>query len=412
MGPFWRCGYCWKRDPVFVGRIEIFSVRLCRTKKKITWAFSIVMKRIATLFLCGLAFWAGAQKPVYLLAGTYTSGKSKGISVYRFNPQNGQATLVDSAITVNPSYLAVSPNQQYVYAVNELGNSKGGGTVTAFRFNASTGHLKRLNEQSSMGEDPCYITVDKTGRWVIVGNYSSGTLAVLPVTANGELRKATDVVQHKGSSIHPRQEGPHVHSTVLSPNNKFLYVADLGIDKLMIYSFDESKGQLSPKDTTLKLAAGSGPRHFVFHPNGRWAYLVQELKGTVTMFRYQNGHLQLAQVISSLPVGFAKPFTAADIHVSADGRFLYTSLRDSANLLTVFGINPANGSLTRIGHQSTLGKTPRNFNFDPSGNYLLAANQNSDEIVIFRVNKKTGSLQATGRRIAVGNPVCIKWIVP
>lgn len=370
------------------------------------------MKRIAALLLSGLAFSAGAQKTVYLLAGTYTTGKSKGISVYRFNTQNGQATLVDSAITANPSYLAVSPNKQYVYAVNELGNNEGGGKVTAFRFTTSTGHLERLNEQSSMGEHPCYITVDKTGRWVIVGNYSSGTLAVLPVAASGELGKATDVVQHKGSSVHPRQEGPHVHATVLSPNNKFLYVPDLGIDKLMIYSFNDATGQLSPKDTTLKLAAGSGPRHFIFHPNGRWAYLVQELKGTVTMFRYMNGDLQPAQVISALPTGFKKPFTAADIHVSADGRFLYTSLRDSANLLTVFRINPANGSLARIGHQSALGKTPRNFNLDPSGNYLLAANQNSDEIVVFRVNKKTGGLQDTGRRIAVGNPVCIKWIVP
>lgn len=368
------------------------------------------MKRFFTIALSIQALFAFAQKQPYLLVGTYTYGQSKGIYVYRFNSANGTATLVDSVASANPSYLAVSPDQNHVYAVNELGNREGGGKVTAYHFDKSTGHLTELNQQSSMGEHPCYITVDKTGKWVIVGNYSSGTAAVLPVKKNGELGAATSVIEHKGSGVHARQEKPHVHSTVLSANNRFLYVADLGIDKEMIYSFNDRNGRLSPIDTTLKLKDGSGPRHFIFHPNGRWAYLVQELAGTVTVFRYANGNLAPMQTISSLPAGFTKSFTAADIHVSNDGKFLYTSLRDSANLLAVFRINPADGRLSLRGHQSTMGKTPRNFNIDPSGNYLLVANQNSNEIVVFHVDKKTGKPKDTGKRITVGSPVCIKWI--
>lgn len=345
-----------------------------------------------------------------MLVGAYTSGKSKGISVYRFNTKDGSASLVASAPTPNPSYLAVSPDQQFVYAVNELGNSEGGGKITAFRFDKSNGQLTELSQQSSHGEHPCYISVDGSGKWVVAGNYSSGTVAVLPVKKGGILGEATDVVQHHGNSVNPRQEGPHVHATVLSANNRFLYVPDLGIDKLMIYSLNTQTGKLSPKDTMLKLTPGSGPRHFVFHPNNKWAYLVQELTGNVTVFSVNNGKLKPLQTVSSLPVDFSKPFTSADIHVSSNGKFLYTSTRDSANMLTIFSINGANGKLRVRGHQPVLGKTPRNFNFDPSGNFLLVANQNSDEIVVFKVSKETGALTDTGNRIEIGNPVCIKWI--
>jgi len=364
------------------------------------------MKQFFTALFSFVSLLSLAQKQTYLLVGTYTAGKSKGIHVYRFNSGNGEASLVDSAVTANPSYLAVSPNEDFVYAVNEQSSGK----VTAFRFNVANGHLTELNQQSSMGADPCYITVANNGKWVVVGNYSSGTLAVLPVQADGSLGAAVTEVQHRGSSVHARQQSPHVHATVLSENNRFLYVPDLGKDKLMIYAFNDQTGSLTPKDTTLKLADASGPRHFIFHPNGRWGYLVQELSGNVTAFQYNNGDLKPFQTISALPKGFTKPFSGADIHVSADGRFLYASLRDEANTLAIFSINKATGGLRLIGHQSTLGKTPRNFNFDPTGNYLLAANQNSDDIVVFKVNKKTGKLKDTGIKIDVGNPVCIKWI--
>jgi 6-phosphogluconolactonase len=368
------------------------------------------MKQFLSLLFCSLCVFVFGQKQTYLLVGTYTGGKSKGVSVYRFDHRTGQATLIDTTVTPNPSYLAVSPDQSFVYAVNELGNKEGGGKVTAYHFDNKTGHLTELNQTASMGEHPCFISIDKSGKWAVVGNYSSGTVSVLPLQKDGHLQPATTVVQHSGRSVHPRQESPHVHATVLSPDNRFLYVPDLGKDKLMIYAFNQQNGELAPKDTALSTQPGSGPRHFTFHPNGKWAYLVQELSGTVTMFQYKNGSLQPVQTISVLPKSFSGSFTAADIHVSPDGKFLYTSLRDEANQLTYFSVNAATGKLTLKGHQSVLGKTPRNFNFDPTGNFLLAANQNSDEIVVFKVARKTGALNDTGKRINVGNPVCIKWI--
>lgn len=371
---------------------------------------SLHMKHLLSFAFALLCFISYSQKQAYLLLGTYTTGKSKGVYVYRFNSKTGEVTPVDSATTPNPSYLAVSPNQNFVYAVNEVGNAQGGGKVTAFRFDKATGHLAVLNDQSSKGEHPCYISIDKTGKWAVVGNYSSGTLAVLPVNDDGSLSEAVTAIQHHGRSVHPRQESPHVHATVLSPNNRFLYVPDLGKDKLMIYSFDQNTGGLTPKDTSLQTAPAAGPRHFTFHPNGKWGYLVQELSGTVTVYRYNNGKLAPQQTISILPKGFSKPFSGADIHVSPDGKFLYTSVRDEANLLSIFSIQKTTGKLKLVGHQSVLGKTPRNFNFDPSGNFLLVANQNSDDVVVFKINRKTGLLTDTGNRIDVGNPVCVKWV--
>jgi 6-phosphogluconolactonase len=393
-------------SPPFLSRL------LTGLRKKDNFIFSPkAMKYLLILLLSGFFMMAASQKPAYLLVGTYTGGKSKGIHVFRFDA-NGKAEPLDSAVTPNPSYLAVSPDQQFVYAVNELGAGEGGGKVSAFRFDKATGKLTPLNQQPSQGEHPCYITVDKTGKWVIVGNYSSGTVAVLPILTDGSLGEAVTTVQHQGKGKHLRQEGPHVHQTVLSADNRFLYVPDLGIDKLMIYSFDAQNGELIPVDTTLKLPDGSGPRHFDFHPSQKWGYLLQELSGKVTVFKNKGGRLQPVQSIAVLPAGFAQSFTAADVHVSPDGRFLYTSARDASNTLAIFKINPADGRLMITGHQSTLGKTPRNFNLDPSGAYLLAANQNSDEIVVFHRNQRTGKLTDSGNRIEIGKPVCIRWITP
>jgi 6-phosphogluconolactonase len=263
-----------------------------------------------------------------------------------------------------------------------------------------------------MGNSPCYVVVDKTGKWVIVGNYGSGTLAVLPIQKDGSLGKAVTTIRHQGQGVDKeRQEGPHVHSTVLSADNRYLFVADLGIDKEMIYAFNDKTGSLTPaREPFVKLQDGSGPRHFVFHPNGRWAYLTQEMTATVTALRYVNGGLHSVQTINSLPAGYKGPKRTADIHVSPDGKFLYSSDRDSANTIAIFKIDQNNGTLKLVGHQSVMGKTPRNFNFDPSGNYLLVANQNSDNIVVFQVDHQTGRLKYTGHQIPVGNPVCIKWI--
>lgn len=355
------------------------------------------------LFLL-VASTAFAQKN-YLLVGTYTNGKSIGIYVYDFDNKDGSVKPVDSIQTTNPSYLEVSPDKKFVYAVNETTD----GHVSAFHFD--NGHLSFINKEPSMGDDPCYITISKNGKWAIVADYSSGSGAVYPINKDGSLSEAVSVIKHYGHGTDmSRQQSPHIHSTVLSPDNKFLFVQDLGIDKIKEYSFNKQTGKLIEKDS-LKLKDGSGPRHFIFHPNGKWAYLTQEMGGTVTAFQYSNGKLKTTQTISVFSKPFHQYFTNADIHISKDGRFLYASTRDSANFISIFKINPSSGTLSLIGHQSVLGKTPRNFNIDPSGNYLLVANQNSDNIVIFKINHQTGMLTDTGNRIDVGNPVCIKWIV-
>jgi len=351
-----------------------------------------------------------AQTNHFLLVGTYTNGKSTGIHVYDFNKTDGVATPVDSVKTPNPSYVAVSPNQKFVYAVSETQRGNYSGKVRSFSFDKTTGKLQFINEQSSVGDNPCYIVVDKTGKWVVVANYSSGTLAVLPIKNDGGLGEAVSQYRHSGKGTNPqRQEAPHVHSTVLSPDNKYLFVQDLGIDKIITYSFNDKTGAIAPIDS-IKLQDGSGPRHLTFHPNGKWAYVVQEMAGTVTAFDYENGHLKTRQTISALPSGFTKYFTSADIHVSKDGKFVYATTRDSANIITTFKVDQKTGKLSMVGSQSVLGNTPRNFNFDPSGDYLLVANQNSDDVVVFKVNHESGLLTDTGNRIDVGNPVCIKWI--
>lgn len=350
----------------------------------------------------------------YLLVGTYTGGKSKGIYVYKFNSATGTALLADSAITENPSYLAVSPNQQFVYAVNENGNEQGnGGRITAFSFDKKTGRLTELNHQSSGGNHPCYVAVDKTGKWVVAGNYSSGTLAVFPVRKDGSLEAASQVIQHEGHSVNTdRQAGPHVHSTVFSPDNKFLFVADLGLDKIMTYTFNNKTGKLTPAPVPYtEVDPGDGPRHLAFHPSGKYAYLATEMSGGVEVFNYlKHGQLEFVQHMSALSPDYSGPADGADIHVSPDGKFLYSSTRGQSNNIAIFSINPGSGMITYRGLQSTLGKTPRNFNFDPTGNFLLAANQNSEEIVIFKRDKTTGLLQDSGGRITVGKPVCLTWI--
>jgi 6-phosphogluconolactonase len=234
----------------------------------------------------------------------------------------------------------------------------------------------------------------------------------LPIQKDGSLGEAVSEARHEGSSVNKnRQEKAHVHATVLSADNRFLFVPDLGMDKLVVYSFNDRTGEIKKSDAkTVKLTDGSGPRHFDFHPNGKWAYLIQELSGTVTVFNYSNGSLKKSQTISTLPAGFTNSFTSADIHVSPDGKFLYASNRDSSNTIAIFKINQQKGTLSLAGHQSTLGKTPRNFNFDPSANFLLVANQRTDDIVIFRRNLQSGLLRDTGKRIQIGSPVCIKWI--
>ncbi|HTL09749.1 MAG TPA: lactonase family protein [Chitinophagaceae bacterium] len=367
------------------------------------------MKSLMTALLLLLVSAAFAQHS-YLLIGTYTNGKSEGIYVYDFNSSNGKGVYKSKIKAVNPSFLAVSPTKQYVYAAFEDGNGKG--SVGAYRFNKKDGSLSFINQQSSGGDNPCYVAEDKTGKWVTVANYSGGSLAVFPVKGNGALGASTQLIQHNGSSVNKqRQEKAHVHCTYFSADNKYLFVPDLGMDKLMLYTFNSRTGALK-EATPAYLASpdSGGPRHITFSPNQQYAYLMEELKGTVVVYRYQQGKLTQVQTISAAAPGFQGFMGSADIHTSADGKFLYCSNRGDANTISIFKINATNGKLTAVGQQSTLGIAPRNFSLDPSGNYLLVANQNSDNIVVFKRNKITGLLTDSGERIEVGNPVCLIWI--
>ncbi|MGB8190859.1 MAG: lactonase family protein [Chitinophagaceae bacterium] len=343
----------------------------------------------------------------YLLVGTYTSGKSKGIYVYRFNSANGSVEHISTVEGIkNPSFLAVAPDKKHVYSVSE---GDGMGTITAFTFDK--GILSPLNSESSGGNGPCYVTTDRTGKWVAAGNYGSGSLAILPVQANGSLGASVTTIAHEGKSVNEnRQEKAHVHATVFSPDNRYLLVPDLGMDKIMIYAFDEANGKLTATEPALS-DPGSGPRHIDFHPSGKYVYLMEELTGTVTVFNYdKGGKLTAAQRISSHPAGYKGTIGSADIHVSLDGKFLYASNRGESNTIAIFSIDHKNGQLKPLGHQPTMGLMPRNFNFDPSGNYLLVANQGSDNIAVFKIDKKTGMLTALPQLIQVPNPVCVKWV--
>lgn len=349
----------------------------------------------------------------YLITGTYTGGKSEGIYVYKFNSSDGSYKEVSHAHTSNPSYVAVSPNQKFVYAVLENADNNGkGGEISAFSFDKATGSLTYINQQPTGGDHPCYVAIDKTGKWVAAGNYSSGSLSILPVKADGSLDAATVHIQHEGSGINKqRQTKPHVHCTVFSADNRYLFTPDLGIDKVMMYAFDAKTGKLTPaKQPFAPSEDGAGPRHFTFHPGNKYAYLIEELSGTVVTYQYKNGSLKRIQRISTMPANDTSFAGSADIHVSDDGEFLYASNRALVNNIAIYKINPKDGKLTFIAHQSTLGKTPRNFNFDPTGNFLLVGNQESDQIVIFKRDKATGLLTDTGNRIDVGKPVCLKWI--
>lgn len=349
---------------------------------------------------------------VHLLIGTYTNGGSEGIYSYKFDSQNGNITPLGVCKTDNPSFLAISPDKKFVYAVNENGSANNPGSVASFAFNKKSGTLSLLNLEPTGGAHPCYVAIDKTGKWVTAGNYSGGSVSVFPVKEKGFLDKVRTVEQHEGHSVNTkRQDRPHVHATIFSPDDNYLLVPDLGTDKVMIYRLNKNNGALEATEPGFfKTDAGAGPRHLDFHPPGRFAYLSEEMSGNVTALKYNDGKLEKIETLSAHPADFKGNIGTADIHVSPDGEFLYVSNRGDANNIAIFSIDQQSGRLSLKGFQPVSGKTPRNFGIDPSGNFLLAANQDSNEVVIFQRDKKSGLLTDTGKRIAVEKPVCIKWI--
>jgi 6-phosphogluconolactonase len=348
--------------------------------------------------------------------GTYTQKGSKGIYRCKLDLASGQLTSPALAgEATNPSFLAIAPDHRFLYAVSEveeLGGKKSGG-VSAFAIDPRTGNLKLLNQQPSGGTGPCHLVVDRAGKHVLLANYGSGSVLVLPIVAGGGLGKATAFVQHKGSGPNrQRQEGPHAHSINLDAANRFAIVADLGLDKLFVYRFDPRKGTLTPNQPpSVSVAPGAGPRHFAFHPNGKNAYVINELNSTVTAFRYDSEHgiLEPIQSVSTLPQGFKGSNYPAEVQVHPSGKFLYGSNRGH-NSIVVFAIDPQSGKLRLVGYQSDRIKTPRNFAIDPTGTYLLVANQDADSVLVFRIDAETGELRPTGSAIEVPTPVCVKMM--
>ncbi len=333
----------------------------------------------------------------WVFVGTYTGGTAASKGIYRFDFDAATGKLTNRALageTKNPSFLAIHPNHRFLFAVTEVesfqGRSSGG--ISAFAIDSKTGNLKLLYQQSSGGAGPCHLIVDKDGGHVLAANYSGGSVCVLPIASDGRLQVATASQQHHGSSVNKqRQEGPHAHSINLDAANRFAVVADLGMDKLMIYKYDSHKGTLTPNDPpATNIAPGSGPRHFAFHPDGRHAFVINELTSTVTALDYDpdRGLLKPIQTISTLPADYLGDTTCAEVQVHPTGKFLYGSNRGHDSI-AIFSINSETGGLKAIGHQSQDIKTPRNFTIDPTGNFLLVANQDSNSLVVFRIDSKT-----------------------
>jgi 6-phosphogluconolactonase len=371
---------------------------------------------LAILFILSLSQ-PGKAQTFTLFVGTYTnsgnlgdnpkldSTGSKGIYVYRFDAATGKATPQSHTKDVcNPSYLAIAPDGKRLYACTES-RMKGKGSLSVFNIDEKKGRLQFLNKVESQGDNPAYVAVDPMDKQVVVANYTGGSYTMYSLDPQGLPNKAQFHVQHMGHGANPaRQEAPHVHSSVYSPDGRFLYIQDLGLDKLAVIS--PSTGD---EVSEIHLTSGSGPRHLIFHPNGKFAYLIEEMGGYVDAYQYQpkTGHLDSLQRIAAHADTIKGPFRSSDVHVSPDGRFLYASNRAETNI-AIFSIDQATGLLQPVGYASTMGKEPRNFTLDPTGKWLLVANQESDSIVIFQVNTTSGMIQPTGRMLHVPKPACLK----
>lgn len=346
--------------------------------------------------------------------GTYTNdARSEGIYRLLLNPDTGALRLDGvAAKSANPSYLAVHPNGRVLYAVNELAEFQGKptGGVSAFAIGPRD-RLTLLNQQESQGKAPCYVSVDPKGRYVFVANYTGGSIASIPVRRDGGLSVARTVVNHKGTGPDPvRQTSPHAHCILPDPSGRYVMAVDLGIDAILTYTLDEKTGAITVSDTGAATKPGAGPRHLTFHPNGRFAYLANELDSTLSTFTYdaRRGALEEIDVTAAAPGGTVEGNHPADIHVSPSGRQVYISNRGEDNI-AVFSIDATTGKVTPVEQVPTGGKSPRNFTFDPGGRWLLAANQRSDSIVSFRVDPDSGRLTPTGHHVEVPTPVCIKF---
>lgn len=345
--------------------------------------------------------------------GTYT-GKTGSKGIYAFDFDSSIGTLSPKGLaaeTPSPSWVAIHPSGKFAYAANETGKDS---TVTAFSLDSKTAKLTQLNQMSALGEDPCYLSFDKTGKYLFAANYSSGNVVVFPILPDGKLGEHTANVKDAGT-LGPnkeRQEAPHAHWIQVAPNNRFVFVSDLGLDAILVYRFDAAKGTLTPNDPPAgKLAPGSGPRHVAFSPSGKFVYVVSELSNTVTAFSFDSakGTLHEFQIISTLPKDFSGRNDDAEITVHPNGKWLFASNRGH-DTIAVYAVNPSDGSLTSAGEFATGGKEPRHFTIDPTGKFLLAENQNSNSIAVFRIDAATGALTKASQAEDIPSPVCLTFM--
>lgn len=351
--------------------------------------------------------------PTYAYIGSYADAATPGVYACSYDSQNGRFALIEQTCGLqNPTFLAINPPNLKLYAIADQLTSKGQrhGAAVTFNIDAATGKLSRLDEQTTVEAPTCHINLDHTRQYLFVASYHGGMIGLLPVDEDGAIGVTADVQQHIGSSIRPQQDRPHPHSVFLAPDNRFALVPDLGLDRIRIYRLDESNRKLIPHGEAV-VEPGAGPRHFAFHPQQPYGYVINELNSTITAFSYDaaRGQLTEIQTISTLPESFVGDNATADIHISPDGRFLYGSNRGHDSI-AVFGIDPSTGMLTLVEHASTLGKHPRNFALSPDGRFLLAANRDTDNVVTFTRDAATGKLQPTGDVLHVSKPVCVKFL--
>lgn len=379
------------------------------------FAFALLLAPFVFSFAGGPADKPATSHKYLVFVGTYTTKtESKGIYAYEFDSDTGKLTTKGvAAETRDPSWVVVHPSGKYAYAANEAGKAS---TVSAFGVDAKSGKLTLLNQMPALGEDPCYLSFDRTGKYLFVANYTSGNVGVVPIGADGRLGEHTTVMKDKGA-LGPnkeRQEAPHAHWIEATAHNRFVYVADLGLDRVLIYKFDATKGSLTagePSDSfSAALNAGAGPRHVAFGPGGKFMYVLGELQSTVTVFANEvQETYRSVQRISTLPKGFSGRNDAAEIFVHPNGEFLYTSNRGD-DTIAIFSLDPAKGTLTFVARVPTGGKEPRHFAIDPTGKYLLAENQLSNNIVVFKIDAANGGLTPTGQAVDVPSPVDLTFI--
>lgn len=372
------------------------------------------MKRFNFILLFILIFIvqdASARK-FHLYIGTYTDGNSKGIYHYIFDSETGNCKYVDVTNDIkNPSFLKISPNKKYLYSVAEGDSFNGirGGGIAAYKIN-KTGSLTKINDALSLGAYPCHVTISPDNSKIIASNYGGGSLAFYNIIENGGISPINQLIQHQGKGADSiRQAAPHTHSSQFEKSGKRLFAADLGIDKLLIYRFNEDSLLFYPdKQPYVKMEPGAGPRHFAFSKKQDFIYVINELNSTISVLRKSKENVQKIQDISTLPVDFEGASYCADIHISHDERFVYGSNRGH-NSIAIFSRDKKTGLLTFVGTESVHGDWPRNFSIEPNGNFLLVANQKSSNITVFSIDKNTGRLSFTGTEIEVPNPVCLEF---